>query len=261
MRVPSAIPDHQMIRVSTMKLFSFGLLFICNVAAAFAGTGILYTRTVGSHMIIFTSDTTFTNPVQLTSSDSVCYGARWSPDGSRIVFVVQSSSGQDLWLMNADGSQKRRLTFWGSNVGAAPCWHNDGNRIIYEQGGTIYQQTIRIINADGTNDQVLFVHNPGGSINKNENPFMNPANSNEVLYTYDNTNFNPNRAILIRRLSAGTDTIVYPQNGKTDNYPQFSNNGRFILFTESAISYYGHSDLKILDRQTGLTRPLCWCQC
>lgn len=40
----------------------------------------------------------------------------WSPDGARIAFDRRSAKDDcyDLWIMNADGSERRRLTFFNS---------------------------------------------------------------------------------------------------------------------------------------------------
>lgn len=49
----------------------------------------------------------------------------WSADGTSIAYV----SGGDLWIMNADGSGKRRVGATGNALNAA--WSPDGARIVY----------------------------------------------------------------------------------------------------------------------------------
>ncbi len=59
-----------------------------------------------------------------------------SPDGKRVVFVVTSynlkegSSNSDLYLMNVDGTDLRRLTFH-SAADYHPRWSKDGKKILF----------------------------------------------------------------------------------------------------------------------------------
>ena len=74
------------------------------------------------HKIVYTSQTASsgvykiwsiridgTNLKQLTDSQS--YSCDWSPCGSYIVYTDARSENGRLWIMNADGSNKRQLTF------------------------------------------------------------------------------------------------------------------------------------------------------
>jgi Tol biopolymer transport system component len=61
----------------------------------------------------------------------------WSPDGRRIAYASQQAGSWDIWVMNADGSGKHRVTFsdWGE---ADPTWSPDGLWIAFtsDRGST-----------------------------------------------------------------------------------------------------------------------------
>jgi Tol biopolymer transport system component len=60
------------------------------------------------------------------------FGASYAPDGSRVAFTYESSSGFDLMVMNADGSDLHVLTRGVSSTACA--WSPDGTRIAYISG-------------------------------------------------------------------------------------------------------------------------------
>jgi imidazolonepropionase-like amidohydrolase/Tol biopolymer transport system component len=54
---------------------------------------------------------------------------RFSPDGRRIAFTSDRGGGDNIWIMNADGSDKRQLTKETFNLLNGPAWSPDGRFI------------------------------------------------------------------------------------------------------------------------------------
>lgn len=55
---------------------------------------------------------------------------RFSPDGRRIAFVSDRGGGDNVWIMNVDGSDKRQLTKEEFRLTNQPSWSPDGRFII-----------------------------------------------------------------------------------------------------------------------------------
>jgi TolB protein len=79
-----------------------------------------------------------------------------SPDGGRIAFMSsgRGATNWEIWVMDAKGSNARRLTENGSNEGL-PTWSPDGKSIAYiSDSGGIW--AVWVMNADGSNQRKLF---------------------------------------------------------------------------------------------------------
>ena len=46
------------------------------------------------------------NPVNLTNNEAEDVSPAWSPDGTKIAFVSTRDSQQDIYVMDADGSNQ-----------------------------------------------------------------------------------------------------------------------------------------------------------
>jgi Tol biopolymer transport system component/imidazolonepropionase-like amidohydrolase len=61
---------------------------------------------------------------------------RFSPDGSEIVFVSDRGGANNLWIMNADGSDPRAVTEEKEHLVHNPSWSPDGNYIVAKKDFT-----------------------------------------------------------------------------------------------------------------------------
>ena len=104
----------------------------------------------------------------------------WSPDGRKIAF---SSPDGQIWMMNANGSDKSQVTH-GGTYKARPSWSHDGKRmafIVIRNPGHREdpQPQIGIVNADGSEERLL-------TTEKRENVRIGPDGSKTILETaYD----------------------------------------------------------------------------
>ncbi len=76
----------------------------------------------------------------------------WSPDGQKIAFVSYRDGNNEIYVMNPDGSEQKRLT---NNPGRDlyPSWSPDGKKIVFM--------------SDRDRNKEIYVMNPDGSEQKN----------------------------------------------------------------------------------------------
>ncbi|MCK4858305.1 MAG: PD40 domain-containing protein, partial [candidate division Zixibacteria bacterium] len=86
------------------------------------------------------------------------FTARWSPDGSKIVFTSIRDGNHEIYVMNSDGTCQRRFTFH-PNYDKLASWHPDGTQIVFvstrEGNHDIYT-----MNADGSGEPEPIIEHP-----------------------------------------------------------------------------------------------------
>jgi dipeptidyl aminopeptidase/acylaminoacyl peptidase len=90
---------------------------------------------------------------RLTSDPSIDTSPSFSPDGSRIVFNSDRGGSPQLYVMGADGSGARRISF-GQGRYTTPVWSPTGEYIAFTKqiGGSFH---IGIMQPDGSDERIL----------------------------------------------------------------------------------------------------------
>jgi tol-pal system beta propeller repeat protein TolB len=83
---------------------------------------------------------------RLTNQDDI--DPTWSPDGSMISFASSREGARQLFVMNADGSDVRKVTDL-ENMGGRSTWSPDGKRLAF-YAGPANDHNIYVININGT---------------------------------------------------------------------------------------------------------------
>ncbi len=79
---------------------------------------------------------------QLTNDADKDRGVAWSPDGTQIAFYSSREGRYDIWTINADGSNLKRLTRSTGDTVAFPTWSPDGKRMFVDhQGAEMFDLT------------------------------------------------------------------------------------------------------------------------
>jgi imidazolonepropionase-like amidohydrolase/Tol biopolymer transport system component len=79
---------------------------------------------------IYTMPITGGTPTRISEGLPYETQPRFSPDGKRIAFTSDRGGGDNIWIMNRDGSDKRQLTNESFRLMNQPSWSPDGKYIV-----------------------------------------------------------------------------------------------------------------------------------
>ncbi len=146
------------------------------------GTWIVFGSQREGDFDIYRMDADGGNVKRLTDAEGYDGGPWISPDGTRIVwrawhprseeeqaqwrenmakdYIV--STPLDLWVMDADGGNKRRLTDNGA-TNWAPSWHPDGRRIVFSSNMDDWREDHKTY---GHNFELYLINNDGSGLER-----------------------------------------------------------------------------------------------
>jgi len=171
---------------------------------------------------------TYVNLIQLTSNpeNEVC--PDWSPDGSKIVYHKVEGNANNIYIMNADGSNQHALTHSsGYDRNRAPKWSSDGSKIAFwayrpwGEGGSIWT-----MNADGSNQKKIY-HQYGYD---QYCPAFSPDGGKIVFNNHKRYTEHTDHDIWIMN-SDGTNAHIILDDDWQSAGCSFSPDGKWIAFT------------------------------
>jgi TolB protein len=93
------------------------------------------------------------NTTRLTNSTAIDTSPSYSPDGSQVVFTSDRGGRAQIYIMGADGSGQKRISF-GDGVYSTPVWSPRGDLIaITKQTGGEFH--IGVMRTDGSGERIL----------------------------------------------------------------------------------------------------------
>jgi len=148
----------------------------------------------------------------------------FSPDGKQISFAAaaEGAGSQDIFVMNADGSNIRRLTTHPDSD-TTPTWSPSGTQIAFTSDRTGKPQ-IYVMNSDGSGTRRLPI--PDGEADR---ATWAPAPFNEIAY-YARTG--PGYDVKIHELATGQTRQLTFGEGSNES-PAYSPSGRHLAFTST----------------------------
>jgi hypothetical protein len=155
----------------------------------------------------------------------------WSPDGRRLAYVAPARGGAtDLFVVDADGTHRGRLTRTGTADELAPDWSPDGKRLVVERAGEIY-----VLRADASAERRLIA---------GWEPAWSPG-GRRIAFVLDDR-------LHVISIKGGSARQLTAAPGR-ESAPAWSPNGRRIAFVSDAS---GFLDVYLLELRSGSVRRL-----
>lgn len=169
--------------------------------------GVTESNTLGIYLL----DLSTRQKTVITEGDGMIMSFAWSPDGTQIVYSMDTGGPYNLYMINADGSGKWLLTSDGED----PTWSSSLNLIAFTRDGDIY--TIR---PDGGGEALLLESHDGSY----RSPHWSPDGT-KLAYAHfiGYTNI-----IEVYTMELGEIEIVLDFIGAW--YPVWSPNGQYFTF-------------------------------
>jgi len=195
------------------------------------------------YMDIFEANPDGSELRRLTDTPGYDAEGSYSPDGKQIVFCSQRDGNLELWIMDADGANPRKLTNAPGCYNGGPFFSPDGKRVIFRADRQRKDELqIFVIDADGTGErQLTDIAGVAWA------PYWHP-DGKHIIYTAAEHKpmQRPNYDLWLMNLETGKTTRITHAPGQ-DVLPVFSPDGKKLLWTSTRDGRMAGAQLFIAD--------------
>jgi len=139
--------------------------------------------------------------------------AKWSPDGTRLIYFSEKNGNYDLYSCNIDGTGEQQIT--NSPMGElTPEWSPDGSKIAYTRVDEDMRHDICIMDSNGQNIQCL----TGNTEHGGGAPHWSP---NGLAIAFHSGPFEGWEVFIINDDGTGLQQVTNSPTGKTAINPDF----------------------------------------
>lgn len=180
---------------------------------------------------------------RLTHNEYLDFGAHWNHDGTKLVYVSDSAHRTteamgtlpqyDIYVMNADGSEKTQVTFANpGDVNADPSFSfGEPSKILYiHSEGLSGNFDLYMMDADGSNKTLLFEHTD--ELLAINDPMFSPDSTRIIFEAKirEDSHGNPVYNIFSIKADGSDLQRVTHDDGESDIMPQYSPDGKKICY-------------------------------
>jgi Tol biopolymer transport system component len=154
----------------------------------------------------------------------------FSPDGTRIAFTSNRDGDNDIYVMDADGTNQVRLTD-NATRDARPAFSPDGRRIAFtsnrDRDDEIYVMDATDDDGDGNGDHLTKITDNAGVADTHAN--FSP-DGELIAFT---TRRDGNDEIYVANADGGGSPTRLTDNDAVDEFPAFSPDGQWVAFSSN----------------------------
>lgn len=180
----------------------------------------------------------------LTNDKGFDTTAVWSPDGQRIAYASDTDGKYDIWVMNADGSGKKKITS-GRLIHGWPMWSPDSDKLVFWSHNN--RQTSYVQTADIRNGKITTLLKSDEDINR-------PSFSPDGKYIAYSAVTDGNWDVWVMT-SDGSRKYRLTSKPDMESNPIWNNDGSALAYKLAPMGEYGLTVEQFLTFENGFENP------